>query len=149
MGGYERDDRVSFIGWSWKDFSGLRSNLAVDRTVWGLNPGRGKVFFSSHKHPDRPWVSRGLQLNGCRRPFPGIKRPECDADHSTSCTEVENEWSYTSTPLDASMAGQGQFCIILPLTRFGQPPSRVSGGYRSLFTWVSVVGAWIRRLASV
>ena len=30
--------------------------------------------------------------------FPGVKRPDCEVDHSSSSiVEVKNEWSYTST----------------------------------------------------
>jgi hypothetical protein len=36
---------------------------------------------------------------GTRGPFPGVKRPGREADHSPpSSVEVKNVWSYTSTP---------------------------------------------------
>jgi len=31
-------------------------------------------------------------------PFPGVKRPEREADHSPPTAEVKNVWRYTSTP---------------------------------------------------
>jgi hypothetical protein len=35
----------------------------------------------------------------------GVKRPECEADHSPpSSVEVKNAWSYTSTPQYVFMA---------------------------------------------
>jgi hypothetical protein len=42
-------------------------------------------------HPPSQWVPGTLSL--------GIKRPGHEADHSpSSCAEVKDEWSYTSTP---------------------------------------------------
>ena len=40
-----------------------------------------------------------LPLSGYRVSFPWAKRPWCKVDHSSpSNAEVENEWSYTSSP---------------------------------------------------
>jgi hypothetical protein len=42
---------------------------------------------------------------GTRDSFPGAKRPEREADHSSpSSSEVNNAWNYTSTPQYAFMA---------------------------------------------
>jgi hypothetical protein len=36
---------------------------------------------------------------GTDSPFPGVKRPMCEDDHSLpSSAEVKNAWIYTSTP---------------------------------------------------
>jgi len=31
----------------------------MEWTAWGSNPGRGKTFFSSPKHPERQLLPRG------------------------------------------------------------------------------------------
>jgi hypothetical protein len=53
----------------------------------------------------RIWVSMGVVRHpvsyptGTRYPFPGVKRPAREADHSPpSSAEVKNAWSYNSTP---------------------------------------------------
>jgi hypothetical protein len=50
-----------------------------------------------HTRPPIQWVPGTLSL--------GVKRPECEADHSPATSaEVKNAWSYTSTPKYAFMA---------------------------------------------
>ena len=55
-------------------------------------PGGGR-FFSSPKRPDRLWGPPSLIFSGYRGISSGVKRPECDVDHSPpSSAEVKNEW---------------------------------------------------------
>jgi hypothetical protein len=45
------------------------------------------------------WGAPSLQLSGYCSLFPGVKRPGCCVDHSSSNrTEIMNEWSYASAP---------------------------------------------------
>jgi hypothetical protein len=69
--------------------------------IGGSSPGRGWKFFSSPlPGPDRLWDPPSLLPNGYQGYFPwGIKRQGREADHSPpSSAEVNNAWSYTSTP---------------------------------------------------
>jgi hypothetical protein len=68
--------------------------LTTDWTVWGSNPGGGEIF---RTRPDRPWGPPSLLYNGYRL-FPEGKAAEAWRWPPTPpSTEVENEWSYTST----------------------------------------------------
>lgn len=70
-----------------------------DLQVRGWNPGMGKRFFVSPKHPDRLWGPPRLLIVARRVTFTGIKRPEPDVHKwSPSTAEVMNEWSYTPIP---------------------------------------------------
>jgi hypothetical protein len=69
--------------------------------------GQGFVFSTASRpvlgstQPPIRWVPRGLS--------PGVKGPEMEADHSPkSSAEVENAWSYTSTPQYAFMV----WCVV-------------------------------------
>jgi len=55
---------------------------------------------------------------GDRCPFPRVKRPECEADHSLPFTAKMNAWIYTSTPQYTFLAwcsvkAQGTFTFTL------------------------------------
>jgi len=71
---------------------------AIGWTVRGLNPGRGKNFFSSPNRPERLQVSLGLHFSGYWGSFLGVKWPGHKFNHSHgSSAEIKNEWSYTTT----------------------------------------------------
>jgi hypothetical protein len=68
--------------------------------VWGSNPGRGKIFFSSPKHPDRLWGPPSLILLATRVfTRVGVKQPGSAVNQSPpSSTKAErNRVIYTST----------------------------------------------------
>jgi hypothetical protein len=91
---------ISYLNttYSVQQFSSQYSAGATGRTIRGLNPGRGKIFFSPPERPDRLWGQTSVLFSGYRCAFPGIKRREPNDDHSPpSRTEVKNEWSYKST----------------------------------------------------
>jgi hypothetical protein len=86
---------------SYTSLSRSQDSSVVQRwaTSWMIgvsSPGRGWKFFSSPPHPDRlcgppSLLSRGSSL--------GLKRPGHEGDHSSpSSAEVNNAWSYISTP---------------------------------------------------
>jgi hypothetical protein len=58
---------------------------------------RARVSFSKSSRP--PLGPTQPVINRHRGPFPGVKRPGRDVNHSPSSVEVKNEWSYTSTPI--------------------------------------------------
>ena len=61
------------------------------RTEWGSNPDRGKIFFASPKRRNRFWEPRSSGY------LPVVKRPGREVDHSSLFNvEVKNEWSYIS-----------------------------------------------------
>jgi hypothetical protein len=63
----------------------LIQKLAMDWTVWGLNPGGGEIFRTC---PDRPWGPSSLLYNGYRV-FTGVKQSG-HVDHlPPSSAEVE------------------------------------------------------------
>jgi hypothetical protein len=73
----------------------LVERLTMGWTVWGSNPGGGKIF---RTRPDWPWGPPSPCKMGTGS-FLGVKRPGCGADHPPPSTaDVENEYSYTSTP---------------------------------------------------
>jgi hypothetical protein len=74
--------------------------------IGGSSPGRGWEFFYSPPRPERLWGSPSLLPNGYQGLFHcGIKRRVCEADHPLpSSAEVQNAWSFTSTPQYAFMA---------------------------------------------
>jgi hypothetical protein len=64
-----------------------------------LNPGKGKIFFSSPKRSDQLWDPASAYSVIIGGTFPGRKCPEREVDHlPASTTQVTNEWSYTATP---------------------------------------------------
>jgi hypothetical protein len=75
----------------------LRCGARIAQSVWRLitgwtvrwsNPGGGEIFCTG---PDRPWGPPSLLYNGTGS-FPGVKRPERDADHSPpSSAEITKE----------------------------------------------------------
>jgi len=57
-------------------------------------------FFLNPKRSNRLWAPPSLLFSGYYCHFIGIKWPGRDVNHSpTSCAEIKNEWSYTSTPI--------------------------------------------------
>jgi hypothetical protein len=77
---------------------GENNDIATDTTGWtvrGSNPGGGEIF---RTRPDRPWGPPSLLYNGYWV-FPGGKTVGAWCWPPTPpSAEVENEWSYTSTP---------------------------------------------------
>jgi hypothetical protein len=60
----------------------------------GLNPGGTKIniFYFPHRPAPTEWITTPLSPRG-------IRRPRREADHSLPpSVEVNNKWSYTSTP---------------------------------------------------
>jgi hypothetical protein len=53
-------------------------------------------FFSSPLYPDRFWDPPTILSNGYRWGDldPGIKKPECEADHSPPSSADVNAWNY-------------------------------------------------------
>jgi hypothetical protein len=71
-----------------------RMGIFLFTTVSRLVPGRTQ--------PPIQWLSGALSL--------GVKRPECEADHSSpSSAEVKNAWGYTSTP---PISLHGAWCYV-------------------------------------
>jgi hypothetical protein len=63
--------------------------------VQGLNPGRGKRFFS--KISRLALASTKFLFYGNHGSFPGVKQPRCEVNNSpSSSAEVKNEGSCTS-----------------------------------------------------
>ena len=78
---------------------GLCTRYSGEDTCRSSSPGRGKLFFSPPKIPDRFWGPPSLLFNGYRGSFPGVKLPMRDVDHlRPSGAKTESEWSCTSTP---------------------------------------------------
>jgi hypothetical protein len=81
--------------------TGYRLN---DRGVGVWVPVESRIF-SSPRRPNRSSSSPNLLFNRYRGPFPGVKRPGREADHSTPASaEVNKIWIYTSTSLYAFIA---------------------------------------------
>jgi hypothetical protein len=71
--------------WLWAAWLGVRVPVGAGNIL-----PRYRVQTGSGGHP----ASYPIGIRGY---FPGVKRPECEADHSPpSSDEVKNEWSYTS-----------------------------------------------------
>jgi len=99
-----------------RHFPPLRSYSLLD-TGWTTGvrflSGAGN-FFLRHRiqrgfgaHPDS-------YRTGTGGPYPGVKRPGREADHSPpSSAEVKNAWSYTSTPPHVFMTWCLVKCTIL------------------------------------
>jgi hypothetical protein len=68
-------------------------------TIVGLNPDRGKRFFSPPNLPDRLWGPPSLLFGGHRGSFPDANLRVRDVDHSPlSHTEVKNGASTRAGP---------------------------------------------------
>jgi hypothetical protein len=89
---------ITVIARSWD--SSVVQRCATGWMIGVSSPGRGWEFFSSPPRPDRFWGPSSLLSNGYQGFFPwGVRMPEREADHSPkSSVEVENAWSYISTP---------------------------------------------------
>ena len=71
------------------------SKEAKELMFRGLNPDRGKRFFSFPKL----WNTSTLLFNGHCVSFQAVKPPERYAEHTTpSRAKVKNEWSFTLNP---------------------------------------------------
>jgi hypothetical protein len=107
-----------------------------------LSPGRDRTFLSSPERPTPPpiqWVLAGL--------FPGIKRPEPDANHPPpSSAEVKNKWRYSSLLSYAFIARRATAVLLymyscdvhgLPLQRSKPAYQQFHGAvYRTVFRCV-------------
>jgi hypothetical protein len=80
----------------------LRAGRPSDRSS---SPGRVKIFFLFKScrpvleatQPLIQWVTRAI--------LPGVKRPDCESDHSPQTSaKVKNTWIYISTPPYVFMA---------------------------------------------
>jgi hypothetical protein len=74
---------------------------------WGSIPDMDRDFFSLrhgiHTGPGVHPASYPLGTKGCS---PGIRRTECEADHSPpSSAEVKNAWTYVTIPHKSSWRG--------------------------------------------
>jgi hypothetical protein len=57
--------------------------------------GKGRDFFFLRPRLYRLWGPLSILFNGYRDSFPGVKRPEREADHSPpSSAEVKNVWAH-------------------------------------------------------
>jgi len=82
---------------------------ATGQTVLSSNHSRGKKFVSSPERPDWFWSPSSLLWNVYVGFCQAIKRPGREVNHPPpSRAKVENEWSYTSTPLNAFMVQTGR-----------------------------------------
>ena len=64
----------------------------------GSNSGRGKRLFSFLKRPDPLWDLLGLLFSRYRGPFPRVKRPGREDNHSSPSSANVHECSFTSVP---------------------------------------------------
>jgi len=53
--------------------------------VWGSNPGRGKRFFSSPKHPDKLWSPSSLILIGYQVIYRGGSKAAGECSQPVTC----------------------------------------------------------------
>jgi hypothetical protein len=65
----------------------------------GSIPDRDKRYLSYPQRPHWPWNLLTLLSNGCRGSFPGVKRPGCEADRS-STSRAELKSAYLSSLLN-------------------------------------------------
>jgi hypothetical protein len=71
----------------------------MDRMVQGLNPGKGKIYFSSPNCLDWLWSPPSHLFNRHGSSFMWVKRLGCDVNHSPPCSaKVKDELSYSCTP---------------------------------------------------
>jgi hypothetical protein len=83
----------------WLDTSvGIVTGYKLDNR-WPDFESRGERFFCSSRRPDRFWGPASFLSNGYWGFFffPGVKRPEYQADYSShTSAEVKNTWIYIS-----------------------------------------------------
>jgi hypothetical protein len=65
------------------------SDQDTNWTVRGSNPNTFKRFLSPPNRPDRLWSPPSLLFSG----FRGLKRPECEVNHSRQSSAKVKEWS--------------------------------------------------------
>jgi hypothetical protein len=89
---------------------GIATGYGLDDRGVAVRVPVGSRIFSCPRRPHRFWGPPNLLYNGYRRLFPwGVKRPGCEADHSSpTSAEVKKMWIYISTPPYAFMA----YCLI-------------------------------------
>jgi hypothetical protein len=84
---------------------GIATGYGLDDRGVGVGVSVGSRIFTSPFRPDRLWGPSSLLSKGYRVPFPEVKRPEREIDHSPPTSgEVKETWVYTSTLLYAFMA---------------------------------------------
>jgi hypothetical protein len=64
------------------------------------------IVLSLPRRPDGLWGLPSLLCNGYSGSSPGVRRPECEADHSLVINaEVKKTWIYASIPHSLSWLG--------------------------------------------
>jgi hypothetical protein len=76
-----------------------------------MNPGRGKRFYFSSKHPDKPLCPPSLLCNRYQSSFPGVQWPGHDADQALPVYEWVELYLYS--PHMSSWCGQGKVYFFL------------------------------------
>jgi hypothetical protein len=104
------------------------SQHTMGQEVYGASLGTHMRFASSPEPPDNHWSTASPVSSSHRSPFPDVKRPGRDSDHSPSTTaEVKNKWSYNPKPHTPLWLGQGKlyhsFCLwrVFPPTNWIEP----------------------------
>jgi hypothetical protein len=76
----------------------------------GLNLGKSEAFFSATKRRDHVCVPHCLLFRGYCVPFPKVRRPKSDTDHSPpSSAGLKNKWNCVYV---SSCPGQGQIYLL-------------------------------------
>jgi len=85
---------------SWDDVVGIVPRLRVERSGVRIPVGPSDFFFfCTPERSDRLWGQPSILFSGYRCFFPEVNRPMREGDHlPPSGAEVENDWSYASTP---------------------------------------------------
>lgn len=111
------------------------SDQAIGRTVRDSNPGRGREIFLSSRTSRQSLGPPILLFNGYRSPFPEVKRPRREVNHTLlSSDEVRNERElYRCSPCILSWRGQGKLdtefvqnestSVFMPVPDGVRPPS--------------------------
>jgi len=106
----------------WGKGSAVIQGLGYRLANLGLNPSRGKSFFSFPKYPHQLWGPPSLLYKQTPEVFPRVKYPGHEVDHSApSRPEVKNQQSHASTPLYAFTLQTGPIspAFALVITRNG------------------------------
>jgi hypothetical protein len=103
---------------------GTATGYGLDDQVVGVRVPLGSRIFASAYRPDRLWGPPSLLSNGHREAiFPGVKRPESEADHSPpTSAKVKKTWMYASTPpYVLNYLSTGTSIYFYQTTRFHNP----------------------------
>jgi hypothetical protein len=88
------------------------SNRYIDQdTFWtarGSNPNTFKRFLSPPNRPDRLWSQRSFLFSWYR----GLKRPECEVNHSRPSSAKVKAWSPTCFPPYAFIVWKGEILLL-------------------------------------